>query len=338
MKARVAIDAMGGDNAPDEIVKGLSEFANSGHSFILFGDKQRLMSLGQKYLSNGVDYEIVDCKDVVSSDMPVTQALRLSKTSSMGMAIWAVKNGEADVVVSAGNTGAYMASAKIILKTLNGIDRPAIAGTMPGVNGQSVMLDLGANSECSVRNLVEFSVMGEALARIILKKENPSVALLNIGSENIKGNPIVKQASEIVQKVCPNYVGFVEGNDILGSVVDVIVADGFSGNIALKSIEGTAKFLLSTVKGILKESLLNKIAAAMLMKSLKGMSAKYDPRKHNGAILIGLNGLVVKSHGNSDAVGTASAVKFAIDIASNNLLEKIKNQIDGEISLDGYLS
>ena len=334
MKRCIAIDAMGGDNAPEEIVKGLAGFENSGFSFLLFGSERQLLDLVGQYLSKDFPCEVIDSPDVVASDMPVLKALHMTGTSSMGMAIHAVKNGDADAVVSAGNTGAYMAAAKVILKTLNGIDRPAISTTIPGNNGKSVMLDLGANSECSLRNMVEFAVMGEALAKAVLKKEKPSVSLLNIGSENIKGHPLVRNAADVIGKLCQNYVGYVEGNDIVRGDVDVIVTDGFSGNIALKSIEGTAKLLLSNLKGLFKTNLMSKMAAALMMRSLKTMAKKYDPRIHNGAILIGLNGIVVKSHGNSDAVGTASALKFAIDIVENKMLEQISSQIDGNISLD----
>lgn len=334
----VAIDAMGGDNAPEEIIKGLAEFEKSDFSFLLFGPKGALSELTTRYLSSGIHYEIVNSDDVVGSDMPINQALRLLKTSSMGMAISSVKNGDADVVVSAGNTGAYMASAKIILKTINGIDRPAIATTIPGAEGKSIMLDLGANSECSMRNIVEFAIMGDALARSIFAKDNPSISLLNIGSENIKGHPLIRNSADVIQKIFSNYVGYVEGNDIVQGIVDVIVCDGFSGNIALKSIEGTARALLKELKSVLKSGVLNKIAASMLLKPLKSMAAKYDPRIHNGAILLGLNGVVVKSHGNSDALGTASAVKFAMQTVSDNVLDKIKTQMDKDLSLDRYLS
>ena len=284
MKRCIAIDAMGGDNAPEEIVKGLADFENSGFSFLIFGVKDQLLRLVGQYLSKDFPCDVIDSPDIVTSDMQVVKALHITETSSMGMAIHAVKNGDADAVVSAGNTGAYMAAAKVILKTLNGIDRPAISTTIPGDNGKSVMLDLGANSECSLRNMVEFAVMGKALAKAVLKKANPSVSLLNIGSENIKGHPLVRNASEIIGKLCQNYVGYVEGNDIVRGVVDVIVTDGFSGNIALKSIEGTARLLLSNLKGLFKANLRTKMAAALMMPSLKTMTKKYDPRIHNGAI------------------------------------------------------
>ncbi len=338
MKNCIAIDAMGGDHAPEEIIKGLASFEKSSFSFLVFGQKDRLNELASKYLPCGFPCEIIDSADVVTSDMHIGQALRIAKTSSMGMAIYAVKNGDADAVVSAGNTGAYMASAKIILNTITGVDRPAISTTIPGMNGKSVMLDLGANSECSLRNIVEFAVMGEALAKCVLKKEQPSVSLLNIGSENIKGHPMLRNAAEIIEKICDNYIGYVEGNDIIQGNVDVIVADGFSGNIALKSIEGTAKVFLSNLKSTFKSTILTKAASLLMIKPLKNMVKKYDPRIHNGAILIGLNGIVVKSHGNSDAVGTEAAIKFSIDVIENRMLDQIRSQIDGHLSIDSYLN
>ena len=328
MKRCIAIDVMGGDRAPEEVIKGICDFADSGFFFLLFGVKNRVSELVKRCLPAGFPCEIVDVQDVVESDTPVSQALRMAKTSSMGLAIQAVKNGDADAVVSAGNTGAYMALAKIILKTLSGVDRPAIASTMPGQNGRSIMLDLGANSECSLRNMVEFAIMGEALAKAVLKKDTPSVSLLNIGSENIKGHTMIRNAAEEIQNICKNYVGYVEGNDIMTGNVDVIVSDGFSGNVALKSIEGTASILLSILKTAFTSTALGKAAGLLATKPLKSILKKYDPRIHNGAILIGLNGVVVKSHGNSDNIGTASAIRFALDILNNSMLEAIKNQLD----------
>lgn len=328
MKRCIAIDVMGGDKAPEEVIKGICGYVNSGFSFLLFGRASRISELVKHCLPSGFPCEVIDAQEEVKSDTPVSQALRMSKTSSMGMAIQAVKSGDADAVVSAGNTGAYMALAKIILKTINGIDRPAIASTIPGKDGRSIMLDLGANSECSLRNMVEFAIMGEALAKAVLNKKTPSVSLLNIGSENIKGHTMIRNAAEEIQNICKNYVGYVEGNDIMSGHVDVIVSDGFSGNVALKSIEGTANMLLSILKTAFTSTALGKAAAVLAAKPLKSILKKYDPRIHNGAILIGLNGVVVKSHGNSDKIGTASAVKFAMDVVNNSMLETIKNQLD----------
>lgn len=324
----VAIDVMGGDNAPEEIVKGLKAFMSSGPSFLLFGDKNKIEPLVKEHLAGMSKIEIVHSESYIPSDLPVMSALRLAKTSSMGMAIQAVKDNRADVAVSAGNTGVLMALSKIILKTINGVDRPALAATIPGRFGKSIVLDLGANAECSVRNLVEFSIMGEALARAIFMKENPSVALLNIGSENIKGSQLVKNSAELLSEFFENYVGYIEGNQLVDGEVDVVVTDGFSGNIALKSIEGTAKLILEEFKTIFKSSFLSKVAAAILMKSLKNFSNKYNPKLHNGAIFLGLNGLVVKAHGNSDALAIEHAIRFATDILRSNILERIRSQLE----------
>lgn len=324
----VAVDVMGGDNAPDEIVKGLKTFSSSGMSFLLFGDKNRVAPIVKEHLAGMSKVEIVHSETYIPSDLPVMSALRLAKTSSMGMAIQAVKDNRANVVVSAGNTGVLMTLSKIILKTINGVDRPALATTIPGRFGKSVVLDLGANAECSVRNLVEFSIMGEALARAIFVKESPSIALLNIGSENIKGSQLVKNSAELVSEFFENYVGYIEGNQIVDGKVDVVVTDGFSGNIALKSIEGTAKLILDEFKNIFKSNFMSKIAAALLMKNLKIFSNKYNPKLHNGAILLGLNGLVVKAHGNSDALAIEHAIKFAADILRSNILARISSQLE----------
>lgn len=333
MSICIAVDAMGGDQGPREIIKGLCGLIDRDVEFLIFGDASEIDSACKEYLVS-VCYEIVHCDDVVRCDTPVSSAVRSLKTSSMGRAVCAVRDGEADAVVSSGNTGGYMALAKVALKTIPGIDRPAIAGTIPGQNGRSVMLDLGANAETSLRNLVEFAVMGEALGKVVLGKETPSVSLLNIGAENIKGCQLVKNAAGLVQKLVGNYVGYVEGDDIVKGDVDVIVADGFSGNIALKAIEGTARVLMSELKEAFTDGIVSKLGACALMKPLKRMGSRYDPRMHNGAMLIGLNGIVVKSHGNSDAVGTASAVRYAIDAVSNGLLEKMRDQIDSNALLE----
>lgn len=330
----IAVDAMGGDNAPDEIVKGLRAFSSSGVSFLLFGDEGILAPLVETHLGNKFPIQIVHSEHYISSDLPVMSAIRLAKTSSMGMAINAVKDGIADVAVSAGNTGVLMTLSKVVLKTINGIDRPALATSIPGKNGKSIVLDLGANAECSVRNLIEFSIMGEALARALFSKSAPSLALLNIGSENIKGSQLIKNSSEILENLSMNYVGYIEGNQIVNGDVDVIVTDGFSGNIALKSVEGTARLVLGEFKNIFNANLLSKVAALLLLKPLKSLSKKYNPKLHNGAILLGLNGLVVKAHGNSDALAIESAVKFAINVLSDNILDRISSQLENSAILE----
>lgn len=323
----IAIDSMGGDNAPEAILKGLSQFKGSDFHFLIFGNKV-LLEKHEKFFLEGVSYEIRHTDAVITSDMDVASSLRTGKMTSMGLAIQAVKSGEASAVISAGNTGLYMALSKIILKTIDGIERPAIGTVIPGKKANSVCLDLGANAECSTKNLVDFAIMGEALAHSVFEKEDISVALLNIGSEECKGNKLVKQTSEILKKLFDNYVGFVEGDDINKGIVDVIVTDGFTGNVFLKTMEGTAKFIVSELKESLAGSFLSKIGALLALPALSKLKKKLDPRLYNGAILLGLNGVVVKSHGGTDDVGFANAVRFTINVLRRNIFDRIRDQLE----------
>ncbi len=323
----IAIDSMGGDNAPEAILKGLSQFKGADSHFLIFGDSKVLEDRA-KSLLEGVSYEIRHADSIITADMDVMSSLRTGKTTSMGLAIQAVKSGEASAVISAGNTGLYMALSKIILNTIEGIERPAIGTVIPGKKANTVCLDLGANAECSAKNLVDFAIMGEALARSIFGKEKISIALLNIGSEECKGNKLVKQTSEILKKLFDNYVGFVEGDDINKGVVDVIVTDGFTGNVFLKTIEGSAKFIVSELKDALAGSFLSKIGALLALPSLSKLKKKLDPRLYNGAVLLGLNGVVVKSHGGTDDVGFANAVKFTMSVLRKNIFDRIRVQLD----------
>ncbi|MDR0968842.1 MAG: phosphate acyltransferase PlsX [Holosporaceae bacterium] len=323
----IAIDGMGGDNAPEAVFKGLSQCCSSNLHFIIFGNENAFGKF-KKTLPRSLSYEIRHTDTVVTSDMDVTSSLRSGKNSSMGLAIRAVQSGEAAAVISSGNTGLYMALAKIILKTIEGIDRPAIASILPGKNGRTVCLDLGANSECTVKNLVDFAIVGEALARSVFDKRDVKLALLNIGTEETKGARLVKKTSEILKKLFENYVGFVEGDDFGKGNVDVIVADGFTGNVALKTIEGTAKYIAYELKKSLSASIISKIGALIAMSSLNALKKKFDPRLYNGGILLGLNGIVVKSHGNSDEVGFANSVRFTANILRNNIFDRIREQLE----------
>jgi glycerol-3-phosphate acyltransferase PlsX len=240
-----------------------------------------------------------------------------------------VQSGESLAVVSSGNTGLYMALAKIILKTVEGIDRPAIASVIPWKNGRTMCLDLGANVECNVKNMVDFAILGEALARSVFNKNDVKIALLNIGTESIKGNHLVKKTSEILKKIFDNYVGFVEGDDFGKGDVDVVVTDGFTGNVTLKTMEGTAKYIVSEMKEAFDGCLLSRLGALLATSALSKLKVKLDPRLHNGAILVGLNGVVVKSHGNSDDVGFANAVKFTMNILRTDMFDRIREHIDG---------
>lgn len=323
----IAVDAMGGDCAPEAVIKGISTFTGENYHFIIFGDKEHVGPyLAQ--LPSSVSHEFRHTDYAILPDMEVMAALRVGKKSSMGMAIQSVLSREAVAVISSGNTGLYMALAKIMLGTIDGIDRPAIASVIPGSNGDSVCLDLGANAECDVKNLVDFAIMGEALARSIFNKEDVTLSLLNIGSEEVKGSRLVKRAAKNLKKLFDNYVGFVEGTDICKGDVDVIVTDGFSGNIALKTAEGTARFITSEIKRILQGSFWAKVGALMASPALQKIKQRMDPRLYNGAILVGLNGVVVKSHGNSDAVGFANAIKFTMNILNQDIFNRIRQLID----------
>lgn len=323
----IAIDSMGGDNAPLSVIKGVSRIDVSGCHFIIFGDEARLEPY-KSLIPSHVSHEFRHTDVVITSEMEVMSAIRMGKKSSMGLAIQAVQSGEAAAVVSSGNTGLYMALAKIILKTIEGIDRPALATVIPGKNGSSVCLDLGANAESDVKNLVDFAIMGEALARSIYNKDDVKVSLLNIGSEDVKGGRLVRRTSEILKKLFDNYVGFVEGDDFSKGDVDVIVTDGFTGNVALKTMEGTAKFIACEIKRFINESMWAKVGALLARPALLNLKARMDPRLYNGAILVGLNGVVVKSHGNSDEVGFENAVKFTMDILNKDIFNRIRHLID----------
>jgi glycerol-3-phosphate acyltransferase PlsX len=323
----IAIDGMGGDNAPEAVLDGLARLAVHNFHFIIFGNK-KIIDKYVHLLRSDISYEIRHTDAVVTSDMSVTSALRTGKNSSMGMAIQAVKSGEAAAVVSSGNTALYMALAKIILKTIPGIDRPAIASIIPNKNGRAICLDLGANAECEVKNLVDFAIMGEALAASIFNRKNIRLALLNIGSEDVKGNRLVKKTSEILKKLFENYVGFVEGDYIFAGNSDVIVTDGFTGNVSLKTIEGTANYVVSELKNALSSSWISKVGALLATPALNALKKKIDPRLYNGAILVGLNGVAVKSHGGADAVGFSNAVRFTVDILRNNIFDRIGEQLE----------
>lgn len=326
-KKVIAIDAMGGDNAPDSVMYGLSKLNKEHAHFIIFGDQEKLSNYENLLKSKNISFEIRHTAKKVTSEMEVMAALKVGKSSSMGMALQSVADKESQAIVSSGNTGLLMALAKILIKTLDKIDRPAIASIMPGTSGRTIFLDLGANAECTQKNLVDFAIMGDALARSVFEKNDIKVALLNIGSEDSKGSSLVKKTSEFLQQTLDSYVGFVEGTDICKGVVDVIVTDGFSGNIALKSMEGTAKYILNEFKNSFCGNFFAKIGLLFSFNALKKFKKKIDPRLYNGAMLLGLNGVVVKSHGNSDSIGFSNAVRFALNALNNNLFTKINDQI-----------
>ena len=330
-KIVLAIDIMGGDFGPKTTIEGvaLASLAYPNVKFVLFGDKKKSEN-ELKSIANLKNYEFIHTSESIrSTDQPVN-ALRKLKKSSMRLGINSVKLNECDGLVSAGNTGALMAISKFVLKTIKAIDRPAIAALMPTMKGQTVILDLGANVECSSENLVQFAIMGDMFSRSVLGIKNPKLGLLNVGSEQIKGNTIVKQTFDNLKKMSSkiNFFGFVEGNDINKGVVDVIVTDGFSGNIALKTAEGVAELIFTFLKNAYASSLISKLGYLLSKPAINRFKTRIDPRKYNGAVLLGLNGIVVKSHGGTDAFGFSNAIGVAVSLIENSYIDGIKKKIE----------
>jgi len=327
----IALDAMGGDHAPDAVVAGadIARLRCPEINYLFFGDEQRLKPLLAKLPDLERISTVHHTPDAISNDAKPAVALRAGRNSSMRLAIDAVALGKAGCVVSAGNTGALMAMAKFVLKTLPGIDRPAIASFFPTLRGESVMLDLGANIECSTRNLVEFAIMGSVFARTVLGLMEPTVGLLNIGAEEVKGHESIKAAAAQL-RVTPlpgKFHGFIEGNDIPGGAVDVIVTDGFTGNVALKTAEGTAKFYSELLRRTFASSFLAKIGYLLARHAFGKLKDRMDPRRYNGAMFLGLQGVCVKSHGGTDATGFANAICVAVDLVTRGFNEKIKEEV-----------
>jgi len=332
----IALDAMGGDHAPGVILDGteLARERHPGLRFILFGDGPRLEAglSGRAKLRDCCS--IVHAESVVDGAMKPSQALRKGRTSSMGLAIQAVSEGTAHVAVSAGNTGALMALSKFILRTMPGIDRPALVTLLPTQRGESAMLDLGANVECSAENLVQFAVMGAAYARVVLGLGRPKVAILNIGTEELKGNEEVKRAAEELRAadLMFEFAGFAEGNDLGKGSADVYVTDGFTGNVALKTMEGTSMLIADLFRRAFRNSPMSMLGYLMARGALRTLRAHLDPNTHNGGMLVGLNGLVVKSHGSANAAGIASAIAVARDLAEGDLNGKIAQDMSDYVS------
>lgn len=326
----LALDAMGGDKAPFSVVHGariaLKYFPDL--RYVFYGDERLIAPLVAKHKLESIS-SIVHTDSVIAADEKPSVALRQGKSSSMRLAIDAVSSGAACAMVSAGNTGALMATAKFVYKTLPGIYRPAITATMPARNGNVVLLDMGANIDCTSEYLVQFAMMGDAYARALLGIDKPLVGLLNVGSEDMKGHDEVKEAHRILKSTDSpvRYHGFVEGNDILDGTVDVVVTDGFTGNIALKTAEGASRLLYSALKGAIEKSLLAKIGYLFAKPAIKMAMKQYDPRRHNGAILLGLNGIAVKSHGGADARAFANAIKVAATLVEQNVNQRITDEL-----------
>ncbi len=326
----IALDAMGGDHGPSVVVPAaLSALRNHPQlAIVLVGDQQILETEIGRHHSDVKDrLRVHHASQVVGMDELPSQALRGKKDSSMRVAINLVKEGVAQACVSAGNTGALMATARFVLKTLPGIDRPAILTALPTIRGHSYVLDLGANIDSGAENLYEFAVMGAVLAQTVGNIAKPSVGLLNIGEEEIKGNEQVKEASRLLQQSGLNYVGFVEGDDIYKGTVDVVVCDGFVGNVALKASEGVAKMISHYMREEFKRSLLTRLAGLIALPVLKAFRAKIDPRSYNGASLVGLRGIVIKSHGGADAFAFSNAIDEAVLETRKNVPERIREQL-----------
>jgi glycerol-3-phosphate acyltransferase PlsX len=324
---RIAIDAMSGDNGLQAVVPAaLSSLKEHDDiALILVGDEPQLLAeLKSLNEAPNARLSIQHSTQVVTMDEKPATALRGKKDSSMRVAINLVKSGDADAIVSAGNTGALMATGRFVFKTLAGIDRPAICTAIPAASGHTYMLDLGANIDSSAEHLYQFAVMGSELVKAIDGKDNPKVGLLNIGQEDLKGNEQVKAAHELLQKGGFNYIGFVEGDDIFHGDVDVIVCDGFVGNVALKTSEGLAKMLSNELKNGYTKSIFTKFAALISLPVLNAFRKRFDPRRYNGASFLGLKEIVIKSHGSADSLSFANA----IGIARKAVMEKVPEHIE----------
>ncbi|MGE0627632.1 MAG: phosphate acyltransferase PlsX [Hyphomicrobiaceae bacterium] len=329
----IALDAMGGDVGPEVVVPGaaISAVRHPGVKFLLFGDAQRVEPLVAKHLGLSGRVQIVHTDQVIGMHDKPSQAVRRGKGSSMWMALDAVKNGEASVAVSAGNTGALMALARLLLKPIADIERPAIAAIWPTIKSESIVLDVGANIGASARQLCDYSLMGAAMARALFHIERPSVGLLNVGVEEIKGVEEVKQANAWLKEIGDlpiDYQGFVEGDEIGQGRVDVVVVEGFAGNIALKTAEGTARQMGQYLKEAMMRSIWSRLGALLAQGGFRVLKRKIDPRRSNGGTFLGLNGLAIKSHGGTDALGFASAVDLGYDMAESGLVQRLTADLE----------
>ena len=328
--SRIAVDAMGGDEGVHTMISGaaLARRQHQAFKFLLVGDRPRIERALDMHPNLRASSEILHADDIVSGDEKPSQALRRAKTTSMGMAINAVKTGEAGAVVSAGNTGALMAMAKLALRTMPGIDRPALAALLPTLGENDVvMLDLGANTECDARNLVQFAIMGAAYSSIATGRATPRVRLLNIGSEDNKGTETLHEAAQRLKaastELAMSFDGYIEADKLGRGDVDVVVTDGFSGNIALKAVEGTARFVADLLRRSFASSLRSKIGFLISRPATELLRHHLDPNNHNGAVFLGLGGIVVKSHGSASALGVANAIGLTARLLEENLTERI---------------
>jgi len=328
----IAVDAMGGEGAPKKIIDGISHHykKNKDTFYKIFGDKHKVDKLLPTSL-NKDNFEIIHTDEVVADTDTALSAAKRGRNTSMWLAIESVRNKKADIVISAGNTGALFVIAKLNLKMIENIDKPALSALWPNKKGMSVVLDLGANIECNDKNLIDFSIMGASLFKALFPHDIPKVALLNIGSEEIKGNEVIKstyQKLNLINSSNYEFKGYIEGNNLMNGEVNVIVADGFTGNVALKTAEGTANFIASELKEAMTNSLLGKLSSLINKSNLIKFKKRLDPRLYNGAIFIGLNSPVVKSHGGTDFIGFSNSLDVCCKIIKGNLIKKIKDNIN----------
>ena len=329
---RIAVDAMGGENSPYKVIKGIEIHSTESKNIFynIFGNKNIIDPLinSSKILKN--TYKVIHTDNLIKdSDSPLSAAKK-GKDSSMWLSIESLKKNESDVIVSAGNTGALFVIAKLNLKMIEKIEKPALSALWPNKNGMNIVLDLGANIDCNEKNLIDFSLMGSALHKSLFENEDVKVALLNIGSEEIKGNNILKNTYQILNEkknVLFDFKGYIEGNHIMDGNVNVIVTDGFTGNVALKTAEGTANFITSELKYAMNSSFIGKFSSLLNIKNLKKFKKKLDPRLYNGAILLGLDKPVIKSHGSTDEIGFANSLKVCEKTIRGNLIDKIKKNL-----------
>ena len=335
-KISIAIDAMGGDNSPRKVIEGVKLFLKNNYKkddyiLNLFGNEEQIKKELTRLKLNSNFINIINTEGVVSDEEKPLTAIKKAKNTSMWKAIQHQLDGKSNISLSAGNTGVLLVISKMILKMMDNVNKPALAGLWPNEKGLNVVLDLGANIECDDQNLVEFAELGSALFKSLFLNENPKVALLNIGSEEMKGTEILKKASNRLKDLSDQdnfiYKGYIEGNNIMNGDSNVIVTDGFTGNIALKTAEGTAKFITKSLKKTLTENFLSKLSLLFSYFSLKKFKEKLDPRKYNGAIFLGLNGPVVKSHGGIDSIGFYYSIDLCYKIVRGNLMSQIKKNL-----------
>jgi glycerol-3-phosphate acyltransferase PlsX len=331
----IAIDAMGGENSPDKIVQGLKFFLNEEKDFLfnLYGDefliKKSLVKFNLKSIEN---LNIINCTTQIKDKNSVRDSIKIGKDSSMWKAIQSVKEKKNDLVISSGNTGALLVISKLLIKMIPGIDKPALAGLWPNFHSTSIVLDLGANIEFNEKNYLDFSKIGAELYSVIFEKKIPNVALLNVGSEEIKGHEELKNSFAKLNSQLNNFnfKGYIEGNQIKDGIADVIVTDGFSGNIALKTAEGTVNFIITEIKKIFSSSIFGKLCYLISFPIFKKIKKNIDPRKYNGGIFLGLNAPVIKSHGSADSLAFYYSLKLSAKILKGNLVNKIKNNFSND--------